>query len=114
MLLLRPLSSLCYLFYIQYTPEVGIERAVPIRGTVIGRRNRGLESSFRILNANDEDVYVHCSTFPAKNPFLALARAHFIRGLPLSLVPTELVIPDLHMVSCGHAPLIVSLSHAHL
>lgn len=56
------------MWFVQYVPEVNAERAVPIRGTVIGFRNRGLESSFRLVNAVEEDIYE--AQYPFNTPML--------------------------------------------
>ena len=53
---------------LQYTPEVGIERGIPIRGTVIARKNKNLDTSFRIINAVDEDIYE--AQYPYNSPLL--------------------------------------------
>jgi ribosomal protein L19 len=52
----------------QYTPEVGLDRAPAIRGIVIARRNRNLDSSFRIMNAVDDDIFT--AQYPFNSPLL--------------------------------------------
>lgn len=52
----------------QYTPEVGIDRAASIKGIVIAKKNKGLDSSFRIMNAIEEDVYT--AQYPYISPLL--------------------------------------------
>lgn len=51
-----------------YTTEVSEARSVAIRGTVIAKRNKGVDSSFTILNYADDDTYV--ARYPLSSPLL--------------------------------------------
>ena len=54
--------------YEQYTPEVGLDRAAAIRGIIIAMRNKNLDSSFRIMNAVDDDIFT--AQYPFNSPLL--------------------------------------------
>ena len=45
-----------------------MDRAVPIRGTVMAMRNTNLDSSFRVLNAVDDDMFE--AQYPFNSPLL--------------------------------------------
>jgi ribosomal protein L19 len=62
------LTALDGLRFLQYTPEVGVDRAAAIRGTVIAMKNKNMDSSFRILNAIEDDLYE--AQYPWVSPLL--------------------------------------------
>lgn len=53
---------------LKYTTEVSESRAIAVRGTVVAKKNRGLDTSFTILNSIDDDVYV--ARYPVSSPLL--------------------------------------------
>jgi ribosomal protein L19 len=57
---------------LKYTPEITIEDAKPIRGTVIAIKKKGIDSSFTIINYMDEEQFV--ATYPFNSPLLKSIR----------------------------------------
>ena len=65
-----------------YAAELGEAEAPTIRGTVMGKVNRGIDSSFTIINSADGDVYA--ATYKLSSPLLrsvrVMRRAHVTNG----------------------------------
>eukprot|EP01138_Halocafeteria_seosinensis_P008392 gb/GECG01008576.1/.p1 GENE.gb/GECG01008576.1/~~gb/GECG01008576.1/.p1 ORF type:complete len:268 (+),score=31.29 gb/GECG01008576.1/:1-804(+) len=55
-----------------YAPEIGDKEGTLIRGTVVSKRNKGLDSSFTIINRSGDDAYL--ATYKYSSPLLRTIR----------------------------------------
>lgn len=67
-----PDTSHHHCFHVQYAEQVGTKGSSTVRGTVIARYNKGIDSSFTIINRLDDDVFM--ANYKLSSPLLRTVR----------------------------------------